>query len=913
MDWHLVPVEDVFDALDSGPKGLAPAEADRRLTEYGPNEIASDEHISPVRIFASQFQDWLIYLLLAAAVVSVAVGFLPGREPEYIDAALIAAILIANGVFGFVQDYRAERAIAALREMATPDATVIRNGQRREIDSREVVPGDVIRIEQGDAVPADARLITTESLEIDESALTGESVPVRKESAELDGETPLAERRNMIYSNTAAVSGRGTAVVVATGMDTQVGGIASQIAEAEERQTPFQREVDRLGRRIGIGLLALISTLAVIQLLVTETAVTTVVLVAITLAVAAVPEGLPAVVILTLALGSRRMVDRNALVRRLPVVEGLGSVDVIVTDKTGTLTENSMTVTRLWAGGNTVQVSGTGHQTEGRFTADGDPVEIERIRPLLRCGAVCNNAERAGDDADDDFYGDPTEIAVLVAASKAGIDTTGKRLREVPFSSDRKRMTVVVDEPSRDQPAADPAEETAADPVAYMKGAPAVVLERCDRIRLDGDVVELTDERRETVLETTRAFANDALRVLGFAYLTDVDPEADPDDLESGLVFLGLQGMIDPPREEVPGAIADCRDAGIRVVMVTGDNVDTARAIGAQIGFDPEGAMTGADIDDCSTDELATIVEEVDIFARVDPDHKVRILQTLQANRHAVAMTGDGVNDAPALRNADVGVAMGQRGTDVAKQASDMVLRDDNFATIRDAVAEGRAIFDNIRKFVNFLLSANVGEVIAVFVGVLVVSLFLPGLLPVGAEAVVLTPVMLLWINLITDGLPALALGIDPKASDVMDRPPRGIDEPVIDARIGASILGLGTLVASIGLVLFIEWLSRSESLIAAQTILFTFLVVVEMVVVQTIRMRYGNGLLSNWWLIGAILSTLLLQLIVLYTPVRGLFDVSALSPAAWVHLVAGFFVFGLLAVGLHVLLESVFPERTAD
>ena len=913
MDWHAVPAVEVFDTLDSGPEGLSPAAAERRLAEYGPNEIASDEHISPVRIFVSQFQDWLIYLLLAAAVLSVGVGLLPGREPEYIDAALIAAILLANGVFGFIQDYRAERAIAALREMATPAATVVRDGDRRDVDSRVVVPGDVIRIDQGDAVPADARLVSAESLEVDESALTGESVPVGKEAVELEGSTPLAERRNMVYSSTTAVSGRGTAVVVATGMDTQVGGIATQIAEAEERQTPFQREVDRLGRRIGVGLLGLIGILAAIQLLLTETAATTVLLIAITLAVAAVPEGLPAVVTLTLALGSRRMVERNALVRSLPVVEGLGSVDVIVTDKTGTLTENSMTVTRLWAAGETVQVSGAGHRTEGSFTSNGEPVDTDRIALLLQCGALCNNAERAPDDADEPYYGDPTEIAVLVAAAKAGIEPTDERLGEVPFSSDRKRMTVVVPGDVLTASTADSPGPVEAGPVSFTKGAPAVVLDRCDRIRLDGEVVPLTEDHRSTILETTRTFANDALRVLGFAYNPGVDPDADPDELESGLVFLGLQGMIDPPREEVPGAVADCRDAGIRVVMVTGDNIDTARAIGTQVGFDPAGAMTGAEVENLSGDELHDVVEQVDIFARVDPDHKVRILRALQDNRHAVAMTGDGVNDAPALRNADVGVAMGQRGTDVAKQASDMVLRDDNFATIRDAVAEGRAIFDNIRKFVNFLLSANVGEVLAVFVGVLAISLFFPGLLPRGAEAVILTPVMLLWINLITDGLPALALGIDPKAPDVMDRPPRGLDEPVIDRRIGASILGLGTLIAAIGLVLFLERLAGTGSLLSAQTLLFTFLVAVEMVVVQTIRMGYGHGPFTNRWLIGAILSTLLLQLLVLYTPLRELFDVIALSGPAWSRIGAGFIVFGVFAVGLHAVLERVLPDESPD
>jgi Ca2+-transporting ATPase len=754
----------------------------------------------------------------------------------------------------------------------------------------------VILLEEGDAVPADARLLAVSSLETDESALTGESTTVAKAVDPVDRGAPLAERTDMAYMNTVAVRGRARAVVVRTGMGTEVGGIATRIREAEDDPTPFQAEVDRLGRQIGIGVLALIALVAAVQLLVTAASPLTVLLVAVTLAVAAVPEGLPAVVTFTLALGSRRLVERNALVRRLPVVESLGSVDVIVTDKTGTLTENRMTVTRLHAGGATYTVDAPGSDG-GTFRRDGEPADPAVLDPVLRCGAVCNNAERAPEDAEEAFLGDPTEAALLAAAERAGVDAGADRLRELPFSAERKRMTVVVD--------GDP-------PVAYTKGAPEVVLERCDRVLEDGTVAELTDDRREAVLERTRAFAGDALRVLGFASKEPVDPTAPEADIESGLVFLGLQGMLDPPRQEVPAAVADCRAAGIRVVMLTGDSVETAKAVGEQVGFEPAGALTGRAVAGLDEAALGRTVEEVEVFARVDPGEKVRILEALQANGHTVAMTGDGVNDAPALRNADVGISMGVRGTDVAQQASDVVLQDDNFATIRDAVAEGRGVFDNIRKFVNYLLSANAGEVLVVFVGVLLGTALFPVVFAEGSEALILTPVMLLWINLVTDGLPALALGADPKAEGILERPPRGADESVIDRRMMASIAAIGAAMTVTGLALFFYALSRTADLVLAQTLLFTFLVVVEVVRIQVIRSRYDLSLASNRWLLAAVGTTLLLQLLVLYTPLAGLFGVRPPSPAEWAWVGVAFLGFLALNLGSSRLLDRAFAGADA-
>jgi len=875
MGWHDEPIEAVYEAVESGESGLSDEEASRRLEEYGPNEIREEEPISPLEIFVDQFRDFLIYLLIFAAIISLAVGLFPGHEPEYVDAILILLILLGNGVFGFVQDYQAEKSIEALKDLSTPDATVVRNGERHVVDSTQVVPGDVIAIEEGDAIPADARIVHSSSLETDESALTGESTQVAKGTDPVDEDAPLAERTNMVYMNTSAVRGRGRAVVTETGMDTQVGAIAEQITEAEDERTPFQEEVDDLGKTIGYGIMGIIVLVGIIQLLFTNAGPISTLLVAITLAVAAVPEGLPAVVTLTLALGSRKMLQRNALVRRLPVVESLGSVDVILTDKTGTLTEDRMTVRRIYFDGKTAEVTGTGTNPEGEFRRDGETIAAADLEPVLACGTICNNAERAPPDEDREFFGDPTEIALKVSAEKAGVDPDVGRVREIPFSSERKRMTVVDD-----------------DGVAYMKGAPEVVLERSAYVLEDGERVPLTDERRREILARNEAFAEDALRVLGFARKPEVDPDDEEAVIEEGMVFLGLQGMIDPAREEVPGAVADCRDAGIEVVMVTGDNLATARAIGTEIGFDPEGAMTGAEVEDLSDEELAEVVEDVEIFARVSPEHKVRILEAVLSHGHNVAMTGDGVNDAPALKRADVGVSMGIRGTDVAQQSSDMVLQDDNFATIRDAIAEGRGIFDNIRKFVNFLLSANAGEVLVVFFGVLVGSAFFPTLFAGSTEALILTPVMLLWINLVTDGLPALALGVDPKAEGIMDRPPRGEDESVIGRRILLSIGIIGGLMALAGLPLFFYGLELTEDIVVAQTVLFTFLVLVQMAVPQLVRSRFGLSWRSNRWLLAAIASSILLQLGVLYTPLNAFFDVVALGTTRWTWIGAALIAF---------------------
>ncbi|MFB6102363.1 MAG: cation-translocating P-type ATPase [Haloplanus sp.] len=906
-DWHSPSLDTVFDRVESSAGGLTADEVRARLDEYGSNEIRRGGEVFPLRIFISQFQDVLIYILLFAALLSLGIGLLPGFSPHYRDASLILLILLANGVFGFVQDYQAEKSIEALREMSSPDATVVRDGETVTIDASEVVPGDVVVLEGGDAVPADARLIEANSLEADESTLTGESANVGKTVGRLEPDAPLATRTNMVYMNTTVVRGRGLAVVVRTGMDTEVGSIAEQIQTADEDRTPFQKEVDHLGRQIGAGVGALIVLVAAIQFSLTAASPLSILLLGVTLAVAAVPEGLPAVVTLTLALGARRMADRNALVRRLPVVESLGSVDVVVTDKTGTLTENRMTVTRIYASGGTYTVTGSGTTTDGEFRRDGERADPAPLEPILRCGAVCNDAERAPEAEERAYRGDPTEIALLVSAAKAGIDTSHERVREMPFSSERKRMTVVVAGRS-DSVEGSPAGSSL---TANMKGAPEEVLDHCDRVIEGGDLVELTAERREAILAANWSFAGDALRVLGFASKAVTDESASDDEIESGMVFLGLQGMIDPPRAEVPQAVADCRRAGIRAVMLTGDNRETAKAVGAEVGFDTENAHTGQEVEALPDSDLRRVVESVDIFARVSPTHKVRILEALQANDHTVAMTGDGVNDAPALRSADVGISMGMRGTDVAKQASDMILQDDDFATIRDAIAEGRGIFDNIRKFVNYLLSANAGEVLVVFLGVLVGTALFPEQFAARSEALVLTPVMLLWVNLVTDGLPALALGVDPKSEDILDRPPRPPGAPVIDSRMIASIVAIGLILTVTGLALFFYGLMTAGDLIRAQTLLFTFLVVAEVVRIQVIRSRYDLPLRSNRWLIGAIAITVALQLLVLYTPLHEFFVVRQLTLAEWLPIGVTFLAFLVLNLGTTVLFDRLFPDSS--
>lgn len=924
-DWHARDLGELYATLNTSSEGLTRAEARERLDQFGPNEVDGDGGTSPFSILLDQYRSALIWVLLVAGAVMAAVGHL-------IDAVVIVGIVVLITLFGFVQDYRAERSISALREMATTYAFVRRNGEKREVDARNVVPGDIVFVTAGDIVPADARLVEESNLRVDESALTGESVGVSKATGVVDADVPLAERKNVLFKDTVVERGSGVGVVVETGADSEIGQIATALEEATERKTPFQAEMDRLGKLIAVGVVGIVAVIGLSELALGDTPPLQVFLTAVGIAVSAVPEGLPAVVTLSLALGARRMADRNALVRRLPIVEALGSVDVVCTDKTGTLTEGEMTVTRLYANGETYDVTGTGYDVEGAIRQDGESVSPDRVVDLLRCGMLCTNVEvgtrerdeRGNADAIDDgersgrhtvesdegrtYLGDPTEVALFVAALKGGLDGDAlseafPRVGEVEFTSDRKRMTTVHRTPDGSH-------------VAYMKGAPELVLERCDRELVDGDSVELTDERRTEIEREIDRFARDALRVMGFAYRPDA-PDEVGEHVEEGMVFLGLQGMLDPPRPEVPGAVAACHDAGIDVVVVTGDNAVTARAIAEDVGVTSPRVVTGPELDEMGDAELADVVREVDIFARTSPEHKTRILQTFQRKGHTVAMTGDGVNDAPAVKNADVGIAMGIRGTDVTEQASDVVLLDDNFATIRAAIHEGRRIFDNVRKFVNYLLSGNGGEVTMIFSGTM------------AGLGLVITPIQILWINVVTDGIPALTLGVDPAADNVMQRPPRPPEEGVITRRIVTSIVGIALFMTVCLLPLFtlnytgelVPGLDVTGPLLGyqprydvgrdlAQTMVFTGFVTMEIVRIQAIRYRYGLGVFTNRWLVLAVLVAATLQVLVLYTPPgQLLFDVRPLELVHWAQLAVATTVFALLMAAF-VRVQDRYFER---
>ncbi|WP_254538061.1 cation-translocating P-type ATPase [Halomarina litorea] len=848
-EWHARPLPEVFDALGTDEPGLTDEEAAARLASVGPNDVVGDGSRSPSRVLLAQFESALVLVLVGAVVLSAAVG-------HVVDAVLIAVIVLANGGFGFVQDYRAERSLDALRELAVPTVTLRRGGERQTVPATEVVPGDVVYLTGGDVVSADARLVECRSLSVEEAALTGESVPVEKAVGRLPPETPLAERTNLVYRGTSVASGRATAVVVATGMDTEVGAIAAELARAESPQTPLQRDLDVLGRRLGVAVLAL-SALVVPFLVLGGTSVVQAALTAVSLAVAAIPEGLPAVVTLTLALGVRRMADENVLVRTLPAVEALGAVDVVCTDKTGTLTRGEMRVRRVWVDDATSTLGG----------APGDP----RVRRVLEIGAVCNDAA--------DGAGDPTERALVDAAREAGLDPDSLRAArprrdEVPFSAERKRMATVHDD------------------VVFVKGAPEVVLDRSTRLHGPNGPEPLDDAARDRIRERVEAFANDALRVLAVASRDRAGDESggDPD---TDLVFAGLVGLIDPPREEVPDAIADTYRAGIDVKMVTGDNRLTAAAIARQVGIAGD-VVLGDELDALDDEAFAERLTAVGVVARATPTHKVRILRSLQASGHTVAMTGDGVNDAPALKSADVGISMGVRGTDVAKQASDIVLLDDDYASIRDAVRRGRTVFDNVWKFVTYLLSANLAEVALVFVASLFGYLVLPA-------------VQLLWINLLTDGLPALAIGVDPSDEEVLRRRPRARNRGIIDRPMLSLVGGAGGVTTLLMLGLLVVVLDGAPSVTPyAMTMVFTGFVLVEFGKLYVVRWTRGASLRSNPYLALAVAASIVLHLTVLYTPLSGYFGTVPLGLGDWAVLA------GTLAVGLPALAAVGWTVRRA-
>ncbi len=865
--WHGLGVGEVLSLLSTSPSGLTRREAEERLSRFGPNEIRAEGGPSALRILASQFANFLVGLLLVSLAISLLLG-------ELYDAAAIGAIVAANAVIGFYQDYRAERAMEALKRLVTPMARVVREGETLEIPARELVPGDVVLIEAGDRIPADARLIESFDLEVDESVLTGESGAVSKEAGVvLPPDTPLQDRMNMVYMGTVAVRGAGRAAVVSTGMETEFGRIASMVQEIEREETPLMRRLGRFGRRLGALVFVLAVAASLAQLIHGLPPVSSF-MTAVALAVSAVPEGLPAVVTVTLAFGMREMARRNALVRRLSSVETLGSTTVICSDKTGTITKNEMTVRVVYVPWQEVAVSGTGYEPVGEFTLPGGgevPADVMgAVRETLLGMALCSSSEIREEGGRWIVVGDPTEGALLAAAAKAGIwreEALASRplVDEVPFESARKSMTTV--------------HRVGDGLVAYTKGAPEVILEICDRISVSGEVREMRPEDRERLLEVVEALSSRALRVLAVGYREVREGEGGGDASGDGLVFLGLAAMMDPPREEVAGALARCRAAGIRVIMITGDHRSTAVAVAREIGLLSGGeegrVFTGAEIDAMGEEEFMEAVRRAVVFARVSPEHKLRITSALQREGHVVAVTGDGVNDAPALKKADIGVAMGIKGTEVAKEAADMVLLDDNFATIVGAVEAGRVVYDNIRKFIRFLLACNFDE-IAVIATSAMLGLPLP-----------LRPIQILWLNLATDGLPATALAFDPPEEDVMSRPPRRPGEGILHGMLRFVAASAVMQYAGTMLTFAYSYLVLGESYPEANTLAFTQAVLFELLVVfncrSDTRSVWRLGILGNKKLLASVIAMIALHVAVIYLPpLQATFGTAPLTATDW-------------------------------
>jgi len=901
--WRLT-VGDVAVALGTDMRrGLTAGEAAARLARYGPNELEAEQPVPAWRRFLAQFQDVLVILLLIATAISAGLWAYERDATLPYEALAILAVVLLNATMGFIQESRAEAAVAALRAMSADEATVIRDGERRRVHAAELVPGDVVLVEEGDTIPADARLIASTALQTAEAALTGESLPVSKDTAPVNEEATLGDRTNMLFSGTAATYGRGTAIVTATAMRTEMGRIAGLLRETREEETPLQRELDRTGKLLGAIVVAIavvmIGTIILVEHVRGFGAIVDVLILGVALAVAAVPEGLPAVVTAVLSLGVQRMARRKAIVRHLAAVETLGSASVIASDKTGTLTKNEMTVRVVVTASGRVSFAGSGYAPEGAVTADGGasiagPLAVELERALAAADRA-NNASVQELDGRWTVQGDPTEGALIVAARKAGLreETLGARLPrvgEVPFSSERKLMSTVHRDAEREQHM-----------VVFTKGAPDVLLARCSRELIGDEPRPLTEARRAEIARANESLADQALRTLGVAIRRLADDAVVGDDgaidesVEQDLVFAGLIGMIDPPRNEARDAVAKARAAGIRPLMITGDHPRTAAVIARELGISDDGrAITGAELDKLDPEALERTVHEVSVYARVNPEHKLRIVDALQRRGAIVAMTGDGVNDAPALKTADIGVAMGITGTDVSKEAADIVLADDDFATIVAAVEEGRAIFDNIRKFLRYLLSSNIGEVLAMFFGVLLASRI--GLRTAGSGVVLpLLATQILWINLVTDGAPALALGVDPAEDGLMDRPPRPAGEGVITGRMWRGIFFVGIVMAAATLFVldasmpggFVE--GRGD-LRFAQTMAFTTLMIAQLFNAINARSDEHSAftrLFTNRWLWGAIVLSLVLHAFVLYVPaMQRAFGTAPLGAADWLFCV---------------------------
>ncbi|MHC3128836.1 MAG: cation-translocating P-type ATPase [Candidatus Bathyarchaeota archaeon] len=874
--WHSMEKEKLLESLKATEKGLTTEEAERRLEEFGPNELVAKKGISPLQIFFGQFKDIFVIMLLIAMTLSIVLAFTStsGEIGEFIDAATIGAIVFLNAIVGFVQEYRSEKAMEAMKKMTAPKARVLRDGTEQFIPSRNVVPGDLVLLEAGDRIPADARLLEVVALKTDEAILTGESTSVAKLDAVLDKKTAVADRKNSVFMATHVTYGRGKAMITSTGMGTEFGKVAEMVQSVESVDTPLKAKLTKFAKKMGMIIVFVTAVIFILELVrgISELAqIIDAFKVAVALAVSAVPEGLPAVVTVSLALGARELAKRNALIRKLSSAETLGATDIICTDKTGTLTKGEMTVRKIYVANKMIDVTGAGYEPKGEFLLNGAPINPKDdadLDLLLSASTLCSNISYDGKR----IIGDTTEGALVVAATKAGIvkenlESAYPRLHEVPFTSERKRMTTVHRSPEGEV-------------FSYAKGAVEILLDRSEHLLKGGKTVRLTNKEKEKILKTNEEMASQALRVLAIAYKELPKTEVkkyDEKELESDLIFIGLAGMIDPPRDEAKGANELCRKAGIKTVMITGDHKLTAVAIAKELDIMEEDdlALTGAELDKMSEEKFEQIVEKAVVYARVSPEHKLRIVRALKKKGHIVAMTGDGVNDAPALKQADIGIAMGITGTDVTREAADMVLADDNFATIVTAIEGGRAIYDNIRKFSFFLLRSNFDEL-------LVIGLFaLLGLeLPLAAG-------MILWINLITDGGPALALSLDPPQEDLMDRPPRDPNEGILHGRFASILASFVTQFLGTGVLFFIVFYvwggGQPEALPRARTMAFVQATLRELMVVWNCRSERKNafrvGFTSNKFLLLAVVVSALLTVLV---PYIGLFGTAPLSLMDW-------------------------------
>jgi Ca2+-transporting ATPase len=897
--WHSQSVDTVLEELDTDPVGLTKDEASLRLEKYGPNELQETKRVTALQIFLNQFTDVFVIMLLIATLISFVVGEIP-------DALTIAAIVVLNAIVGFVQEYRSEKAMEAMRKLAAPKARLMRNGQEVQVPAKNVVPGDIVLLEAGDRIPADGRVIEAVELRTNEAVLTGESTQVDKRIDAVKEKAPVADRKNMVFTATHVTYGRGKAVVTSTGMTTEFGKIAEMVQTVEQEDTPLKLKLESFAKTLGMIIVIACAAIFILEVLdparpgtLIESFIT-----AVALAVSAVPEGLPAVVTISLALGARELARRNAIIRRLASAETLGATTVICSDKTGTLTKGEMTVREVFTNDKTLEVTGVGYEAEGQFLVNGStvgPRQDPDLRLLLEGSVLCTNASYDGKN----ILGDTTEGALIVAAAKAGVtkkelEEKYPRVHEIPFTSERKRMTTIH-------------RKSEGTLLAFMKGAPEVVLARSTKIFSNGQPKELTNGEKQNVLKKNEQMASNALRVLGVAFKEL--PGIDPDDfrelseeeklreaVETDLVFIGLAGMIDPPRDEAKEANKLCQQAGIKTIMITGDHKLTAKAVAKEIGLIKSDAvertLTGGELDALTDPEFEKIVEDVRVYARVAPEHKMRIVKALRKKGEVVAMTGDGVNDAPALKQADIGVAMGITGTDVTKEAADMVLADDNFATIVNAVEGGRAIYDNIRKFSFFLLRSNFDELVVIG------SFALLGLqLPLSAG-------MILWINLVTDGAPAVALTKDPPEEGIMKRPPRNPKEGILHGRLASILVTFATQFVGTAILFYVAYYILHEPLEEAMTLAFMQATFQELVIVWNCRSEDKNafrvGFTSNKYLLYAVIFSFLITAIIPYTGVLlglPLFDTTVMTISDWL-LITPFALSGFL------ILPEVFYNR---